>query len=269
MTFRTPHVLLALVLTASVAGAYEACPPSDCNDGNLCTTDACVGGFCTHTPNIAACGPLQTFVLRAKKLKLRIPPSAPDRNGVRMLVTEGELKKDNLPKPFEVGDTFTSDPYQKGGSLRIFTNMGDHFDKVYPLPSEGPVNRHWEYYPLFTSDPDANNGYQYKDAFNDSSPIGVVKIIAGTTMKLKGKDNMAFTLNTDPRPVNVVLTLGNYKYCFEMNGGPDFRSNFVSPKIVWAKNADAPPACPCNQNADCDDGDAGNGSETCVGGYCQ
>lgn len=263
---------LWLALTAPAAWAFEACvAPSECNDGNDCTTDGCVGGFCVHTPDVVACGPVHTFLLPAKKLKLHIPPSAPDRRGARMLTTEGALNKDNLPVPLSA-----SDPVVKGGSVRIFTNTGDLFDHVYPLPwanSEisDPGGNHWDYFPFNVTDPLTNRGYQFKDSTGlHDTPIGVVKIIAGTTMKLKGKDQMTFTLATDPSPVNVVLTLGNYRYCFVMNGtgANGFRSGWTAGKIAWAKNVDAPTACPCNADADCDDGDGGTGPETCVAGFC-
>jgi hypothetical protein len=72
--------VLALVLTAPAAWAFEACSgPAECADGNDCTTDACSGGFCVHTPDVSACGPVVSYVLPAKKIKLRIPPSAHGR----------------------------------------------------------------------------------------------------------------------------------------------------------------------------------------------
>ena len=134
-----------------------------------------------------------------------------------------------------------------------------------------PSRNRWDYFPFNVSDPLTNRGYQFKDSTRlHDTPIGMVKIIAGTTMKLKGKDQMTFTLDTDPSPVNVVLTLGNYRYCFVMSGtgANGFRNGSSAGKIAWAKNVDAPPACPCNADADCDDWNAGNGAETCVGGFC-
>ena len=257
MSFCLRSVLAGLlVFAAPAAWAAQSCTTNgDCFDGNDCTVDACVSSACVRTPDANACGGgVVEALLPAKKVKLRIPPSAPERNGVRMLVTGGAFTKDNMPAPLSADD-----PVVVGGSMRIFTNAGDGFDHTYPLPAE-----HWNYFPFFN--PTDYRGYQYKDAFNEASPIGVVKIIADKTMKSKGKDDMDFTLATNPDPLHVVLTMGRHRYCFAMGGE---RYNFKEDKIFWSKLAPAPAACPCNADTDCDDGLACSGTETCVAGYCQ
>src|SRR5262245_50083623 len=123
---------VSLALMAPRAWAFERCSAvADCNDGNHCTIDDCAGGFCIHTPDVAQCGPVHTFLLPAKKIKLHIPPTSPTRNGVRLLTQFGAFDASNLPLA-----QGPSDPVSKGGSVRIFTNTGDLFDHVYQLPRE-------------------------------------------------------------------------------------------------------------------------------------
>ena len=242
---------LALVLlTAGSSWASQSCSDvTDCWDGNSCTTDACVGNVCTWTAD-TPCGPFIDNPVAGKKLKLRIPPTNQAANGIRFLATGGVLNSDNLPDSLS-----TDNPYNTGGSLRVFTTMppGGGFDHTYALPpssmdSQGRIDRHWDYYP--SNRPADHRGYQYKDAFNEASPIGVIVITAGKTVKLKGKDNMPFTLDGDPDPVQVVLTLGRYRYCWSMGLDrvepidPANAALFKLGQIYWAKNSPAPDACP-------------------------
>jgi hypothetical protein len=229
---------VAFVFVAIAAAGVQADQPctadAECDDGNLCTVDTCASNVCVWTPDLA-CGPVVDNPLPAKKLKLRIPPGNPGARGMRMLTTDGALSVGNLPAPLG-----PSDPVVVGGSVRVFTTVGDQFDRTYALP-----HQHWDYFPANTP---TGQGYQYKDNHNEASPIGVVKILAGTTMKMKGKGGddsltgpMDFSLVTDPNPVNVVLTLGSQRYCFSLGGE---RFNFKEEKIFWAKLATAPAACP-------------------------
>jgi hypothetical protein len=259
-------IAASLVLLVQAASAQQACTGDpDCNDGNLCTTDACVANACVRTPDVTACGPAVDLALGAKKFKLRIPPGNPDTRGVRMLTTEGELTLDNLPQSLSADD-----PVTKGGSLRIFSTTGG-FDKTYALPFT-----HWDYFPF--NSPTDYRGYQYKDTHNDESAIGVVKIIADKTMKLKGKGQaggfvMEFTLAQNPDPVGVVLALGSNRYCFQLGAlatPPSERASWTPDKIFWVRNSfDAPASCPCAIDSDCDDGQTCSGTETCVAGFCQ
>jgi hypothetical protein len=224
-----PALVLSFALPASAA--QPCVDAGGCNDGNDCTIDACVANVCEWTNDDLACGARLDFPVEGRKVKLHIPPSDPLRNGFRFLATEGQLDFTNLPNP---NTEPASDPVTVGGSIRIFTTEGDAFDHTYPLPAE-----HWDYFPAFN--PTDYRGYQYKDAFNEASPIGVVKIIGEKTIKMKGKDNMAFSLDANPDPVQIVLTLGRYRYCFAMGGE---RFNFKEGKLYWSKISPAPVACP-------------------------
>lgn len=226
-------MLVVFAMLAPGAGwAAQSCVAvNDCNDGNLCTIDACNANVCEWTNDDGACGPRLDFPVAGKKIKLKIPPSDPVRNGVRFLATEGQLTFANLPDPeFEPA----SDPVIVGGSVRIFTAVGDAFDHTYPLPAV-----HWNYSPAFS--PLDYSGYQYKDASNTAGQIGSVKIIAEKVVKMKGKDNMPFTLGANPNPVQVVLTLGRRRYCFSMGG---LYGDFKPTKLFWSKVSPPPVACP-------------------------
>jgi hypothetical protein len=266
--FALVTIVSLVLLTGGTTMAQQACSgSSECDDGNLCTIDSCTANVCVRTPDATACGAAEDFPLGAKKMKFRIPPSNPDARGVKLLATEGVLNLGNLPVSLS-----DDDPVIKGGSLRIFSAAGG-FDHTYPLPFA-----HWDYFP-FNSAVDYQ-GYQYKDNHNEASAIGIVKILAGSKAKLKGKGQsggpaMEFGLSVNPDPVSMILSLGNKRYCFQFGVSatpPSFRSNYVVDKIFWAKNApglSAPPACPCAVDSDCDDGAACSGTETCVGGFCQ
>jgi hypothetical protein len=261
--------VLSLVLLAAGSGwatttvTSQTCSDaSQCYDGNSCTTDACTGGVCTWTDD-TACGPFLDFPVRGKKIKLQIPPFPDDwARGFRFLATEGQLSYSpspgNLPDPTQQGE-FSGNPYYSGGSLRIFTTEGSHpFDHTYPLPpiTVDPNSRHWDYFPM--NNPGALRGYQYKDSHNHESQIGVIKIIAGKTVRMRGKGNsllemMPFNLDgpNPPDPVQVVLTVGVHRYCWSMGlvgsgilAREKFKPDLGSGAIYWVKNTDAPAACP-------------------------
>jgi len=159
-----------------------------------------------------------------------------------MLTTEGALNKDNLPVPLSA-----SDPVVKGGSVRIFTNTWRPLRPRVPsalgeFGDLGSGGNHWDYFPFNVTDPLTNRGYQFKDSTGlHDTPIGVVKIIAGTTMKLKGKDQMTLHVGYGSEPGERGAHAGNYRYCFVMNGtgANGFRSGWTAGKIAWAKNVDA------------------------------
>jgi hypothetical protein len=257
----TPALLAAgwLLGSAATSLATTCTTNAQCDDGNACTIDTCDTGIsrCLNDPNVSACGAFVDIPVPGRKIKLRVPPKSPDRNGVRMVLRQA-LGFENLPVP----DT-SSDPVINGASMRIFSNVGDVFDRTYPLPAE-----HWSYFPLFNAA--EYRGYQYKDAFNAEGPFGVIKIIAEKTAKFKAKGDtnkaMDFTLGTNPRPVGVILTLGATRYCMNWQGA---KWQFKEGKIFWSKDALAPAACPCVASTDCSNGDAGDGVEQCVAGFCE
>jgi hypothetical protein len=258
---RTAAALLAAAwLLGPAAPGYATTCTIDghCDDGNTCTIDTCDTGAsrCVNAPDSSACGAFLEVPIPGRKIKLHIPPKSPDRNGVRMTLRQA-LTFDNLPVPDSA-----SDPVVRGGSMRIFSNVGDVFDRTYPLPAE-----HWDYFPLFNAA--EYRGYQYKDTLNTEGPFGVIKIIAEKTAKFKAKGDtnkaMDFTLDSNPRPVGVILTLGATRYCMNWEGA---KWQFKEGKIFWSKDAATPAACPCVTASDCSDGDGGNGAEQCVAGFC-
>jgi hypothetical protein len=253
MAIATQLLLTLLLVLCTVSRAPAACSTAaECNDGNLCTTDSCdpVDG-CINAPT-AECGPRLDYPIGGKKIKIHIPPPNPDQEGIRLLHI-GEITVANLPVAEAPGD-----PVLAGGSMRLFSTAGG-FDSTYPLPAS-----HWDYFPLFSAT--GYKGYQYKDNQNVESPIGMIRVLAGKTMKLKGKGpTFQVPLASNPDPVHVVLTLGNRRYCMSFGG---LRQNYKVNQIFWGKDALAPSGCPCKVNADCDDGDATNGAEACSAGFC-
>ena len=259
------RTIAALLAGAWLLGAAASSPATTCttdahcDDGNTCTIDTCDTGIsrCVNEPDVSACGAFVDVMIPGRKIKIHVPPKAPDRNGVRMVLRQA-LRFANLPVP-DSG----SDPVIHGGSMRIFSNVGDVFDRTYPLPAD-----RWDYFPLFNAD--EYRGYQYKDSINTFGPFGVIKIIAEKTAKFKAKGDTAkpmdFTLDSNPRPVGVILTLGAIRYCMNWEGD---RWQFKEGKIFWAKDTLEPSSCPCVTSSDCSNGDAGDGIEQCVAGFCE
>jgi hypothetical protein len=250
----TPLLLGLLLGLGHVTAASAACTiDPDCDDGNACTTDTCdlVDG-CENVPTVA-CTPRVDLPVTGKKIKLRIPPSNPNEPGLRLLHTGGGIDLPTLPQAEGPGD-----PVVVGGSIRIWSDSAG-FDATYRLPAA-----HWDYFPFFN--PSGMRGYQYKDTFNEASPVGVINIIGGKIVKMKAKGpQFVLSLSSNPDPVHVVLAVGSHRYCMSFGGE---RFNWIADKIYWSKLAPAPASCPCKIDADCDDGDAGNGAEVCSAGSC-
>lgn len=251
----TPLCLGLLLALGAAHTASAACTvDAECDDGNGCTTDTCdlVDG-CHNVPT-AECTPRIDKGITGKKVKLHIPPSNPALHGMRLLHTGEGVSLSDLPTPLGPGD-----PVLVGGSLRVWSESAG-FDATYQLPET-----HWDYFPFFN--PTGLRGYQYKDNHNESGPIGVINVISDKIIKMKGKaPSLVLDLANNPDPVNVVLTLGDHRYCMVFGGE---RYNYIANQIYWSKLSPAPASCPCSIDADCDDGDAGNGAETCVAGFCQ
>jgi hypothetical protein len=118
-----------------------------------------------------------------------------------------------------------------GGSIRIFSTVGDVFDHTYEMPA----SIQWHYYGLSGQ----NRGYEYKDASHVNGRIAVVRVRNGKMTRLIGS-NLDFSLTTNPNPVNIVLRLGDRKYCMSF-GGVSWK--FVPGKKYLSLKAPAPAVC--------------------------
>ena len=124
------------------------------------------------------------------------------------------------------GPDSADDPRSAGGSLRVAA--GTLFDTTYELAAAN-----WK--PLKAKDP--TKGWKYTKGI----PIKKVLVKPGKQIKIIGKGGeLEHALATDPRPVEVVLTLGRQRYCWQFGG--DVR--FAEGRRYLAKNAGAAAACP-------------------------
>jgi hypothetical protein len=197
--------------------------------------------LCTSTTTTSTITPgsttTSTTITPVTTTSSTLPPGADDQPlGGRKLVL-----KDNANKPQKRrlvllskepsitlggGPDSEDDPRTAGGSLRV--GAGTAFDTTYPL---APAN--WQ--ALKTKDP--TKGWKYTKGI----PIKKVLVKPGKSIKIVGKGGeLEHTLATDPRPVDVVLTIGQQRYCWTFGGDVRFKEG----KRYLAKNAGAPGACP-------------------------
>ena len=128
----------------------------------------------------------------------------------------------------------SADPVLHGATLRLFSSAGDHFDATYTMPS----GANWEY----RGAAGQNLGYIYKDANRVNGPISIIKIRAGRSTHIVGRD-LVFTLHTNPEPVNAVFTIGDQGYCMSFGGTV---KRFAPDHLYIALKAPAPALCPAS-----------------------
>jgi hypothetical protein len=157
--------------------------------------------------------------LGGRKLLLKDDANKPQKRRLLLLSKEPSITLGGGPDSED-------DPRTAGGSLRV--GAGTAFDTTYPL---APAN--WQ--ALKTKDP--TRGWKYTKGI----PIKKVLVKPGKSIKIVGKGGeLEHTLATDPRPVDVVLTIGQQRYCWTFGGDVRFKEG----KRYLAKNAGAPGACP-------------------------
>ena len=125
-----------------------------------------------------------------------------------------------------------TDPTMHGASIRIFTTAGDGFDYTYEMPS----SLQWHYYGLVGQ----NRGYDYKDPSHVNGRIAVARVRNNKMTRIIGSQ-LDFTLATNPNPVNIVLRIGDRKYCFSFGG---ISWKFVPNVKYLSLKAPAPATCP-------------------------
>jgi len=111
------------------------------------------------------------------------------------------------------------------------TNPADPFDRHFPLPASG-----WSYVGQSGSD----SGYRYRDR-SKGADIRSVNVKSGKPWKISGRGaELGPHLGADPDPVDVVLILGNARYCMAFGG----TTTFDFGKRFKGVDAPAPASCP-------------------------
>lgn len=129
------------------------------------------------------------------------------------------------------GNLSADDPVLHGGSVRIRSTAAG-YDRTFVLPASG-----WKR----IGKPGQNKGYVFtaktgtirKAQLKPGPKSGLLAVTA------KGAE-VALALGSDPRPIDVVLTVGAQRSCASFGGAATFDTG----KKLLAKDAAAPAACP-------------------------
>ncbi len=121
----------------------------------------------------------------------------------------------------------TADPLLQGGALRIGTTAGDAFEIEALLPAGG-----WR----TIGKSDAPHGYRYVSA----GPIRSVTIKSGGLVRIVGSGaDLTLSLQSNPNPVAVDVTIGTRRYCMRFGGDATFKAG----RRFSAHAAPAPAQC--------------------------
>lgn len=205
---------------------------TSCDDRNVCNgVDTCLGGTCTPGAP-PACGALACdasagcvvdTLITGRKLLLR---AGRDGGGVKVKVQTREQIVTSAP-PFA---GTAADPVLNGGVLRVRSALGG-FDERVVLPKQN-----WEY----LREPEENRGFRYRDRARGAAIRSVVVKDGRLTKIVGGGPDLQASLANDPNPVDVLLIIGNQRYCMGFGG----ETKFDAGKRFSAQNAPAPGACP-------------------------
>lgn len=132
------------------------------------------------------------------------------------------------------GENSADDPVVHGGTLRVLSIEGDVFDTSYALPAAN-----WSY---IRSAGGVVTGY----VFRDSGVIRTVRVLAGNRIKVRGRGAVGHTLNGNPAPVRVTLSLGALRSCMAFGGETSARPG----RRYVATDAPAPDTCPMPYDED-------------------
>jgi hypothetical protein len=158
-----------------------------------------------------------------KKLVLRGRPAKPTRQRVTLIAKDRTLTLGEGPGSLD-------DPTIRGGSLRIVSGRDGGFDATYELDA-------MQWSPLKRKDP--FKGWKY----SRGTPIKKILLRAGKLLKIVGKGSeLEQSLEADPSPVDVVLIVGNQRYCARF----DETKKFKRGKQYVALTSGAPQACQPN-----------------------
>lgn len=119
------------------------------------------------------------------------------------------------------------DPTLAGGAVRVFTTAGDAFGLEQLLPASG-----WR----TIGNTDVPHGYRFKS----DGPIRSVIIKSGGSVRIVGSgSDLALSLQADPNPVVVDVTIGGRRYCMQFGGDATFKPG----RRFAAHAAPAPAQC--------------------------
>jgi hypothetical protein len=208
-----------------VTGTFFGEDPTDCTGAPMTITATRCDGPCipetttTTTTTTSTTTTTAPELLSGKALLLR-----DDANAAKRKVS---IKSSDSQLSLGLGDGSEDDPTLAGASLRV---RSDTFDATYELPASG-----WSR----LGATGANAGYRFRDT--GAGPVGEVKVRPGRLLKVAAKGSLlAYDLATDPRPVDVVLTLGGRRLCLQFGGTVKFRAG----RSFKATKAPRPAACP-------------------------
>jgi hypothetical protein len=175
-------------------------------------------GFCGA---LLAAGPAGAVdqPLAGKRLMLGGKENKPRKQRVQVLARDTRLSIGD-------GPSSADDPTIHGGTVRVFSAAGG-FDDTYPLPASG-----WK--ALSAKDP--AKGWKYLRG----DPVQKVFVVARKKLQVLGRGpGLGHSLEVDPDPVGIEVTIGARRYCMAFDGETSFRAT----RRYVAKDAPEPMAC--------------------------
>jgi hypothetical protein len=208
--------------TSTSSSTIVVTTTSSSSSTSIATTTSIVSTTSTSSTTTSTL-PQACELIDGDKLELR-SKTGKEKRGITMQSLDGDLGIGG-------GVGSADDPTIHGGTLRVVSAAGDVFDDTYPLPADRwkIVKRKKEVV-----------GYK----FRKTKPIKGIDVRAGEHVRVLG-DGVGFghTLETDPDPVHVVLTIGGHCWCLYFGEDAGATVTFKPGKRWIAKGSGTGP-CP-------------------------